>query len=72
MQKKRNRTRVFDVLSSAAPTLLLGVTRSVMSRQELAALHFPGLYTIEHVYTPAEAATREAERQARRATWGGQ
>lgn len=69
MPKKRCRVRSFPTVSRPAPTLLLRVTRSVMPREELAALRFPGLYTVEHVYTPAEAAAREAERQARREAW---
>ena len=38
--------------------------------QELAA--FPtgtGLFSIEHVFTPEEAAARETERQARKLRW---
>jgi hypothetical protein len=66
---KRNRTQLFDTTSTPGPTLLHRVTRRVMGRAELEALQFPGLYTIEHVYTPAQAAEREAERQARQAAW---
>ena len=44
-----------------------------VTREELESFPVaPCLYTIEHIYTPAEAAARELERQERRRLWAEQ